>query len=115
MTKEIKKYLAFILALIEQNDPATDWGAAADELLTRIGFYQHERLVHLLVMLAFALFTAAALAMTFVWPVFIWLLILFVILLIPYIWHYYFLENAVQKLYRQYYTIREKALAQKRA
>ena len=33
------------------------------------------------------------------------LLLLFLalmVLLIPYIWHYYLLENSVQKMYRQY-------------
>ena len=111
MTKEIRQYLAFILALIERNDPKEDWRNIERELLIRIGFYQHERLVHLLVMLAFAAFTAVALILAIIiqTPVYFVLAALFLILLIPYIGHYYFLENSVQKLYRQYYIIKDKS------
>lgn len=110
MTKEIRQYLAFIAALLAQDDIATDWRRVERELLIRIGFYQHERLIHLLVMLAFAAFTAVALVLVVIiqTPVFFVLAALFLILLIPYIGHYYFLENAVQKLYKQYYIIKDK-------
>lgn len=111
MTREIRLYLAFICALIERDEPQTDWRGVERELLIRIGFYQHERLIHLLVTLAFAIFTAVALAMAFTMPVFFWAAGLFLVLLLPYIWHYFFLENAVQKLYRQYYIISDKGRA----
>lgn len=112
MTKEIRKYLAFILTLVTQDNPATNWRLIERELLIRIGFYQHERLIHLLVMLAFAAFTAVALilAVMIQTPLYFVLAALFLILLVPYIGHYFFLENAVQKLYKQYYIIKDKGL-----
>lgn len=110
MTREIRQYLAFIKALLERNDPNTNWRRVERELLLRIAFYQHERLIHLLIMLAFAAFTAVALILAVIiqTPVFFVLVALFLILLVPYIGHYYFLENSVQKLYRQYYIIKDK-------
>ena len=62
---------------------------------------QHERLIHLLITLFFALFTLITLCLVIFHPslsVFV-LLGLFLTLLIPYIFHYYFLENTVQRWY----------------
>lgn len=110
MTREIRQYLAFILALLARDDLATDWRKTERELLIRIGFYQHERLIHLLVMLAFAAFTAVALVLAVILQTLLFFVLaaLLLILLIPYIGHYYFLENSVQKLYKQYYIIKDK-------
>ena len=67
-------------------------------------FFQHERLIHLLVTLSFA---AMTLASFFVFLITDYLPVtalaaLFLVLLIPYIFHYYHLENGVQKLYDLY-------------
>ncbi|MBP5493268.1 MAG: hypothetical protein J6Y08_10545 [Clostridiales bacterium] len=64
-------------------------------------YFQHERLIHLIVTVLFAL------AMIMVFGIFILsgafyllpLLGLIVVLLIPYIVHYFHLENGVQRLY----------------
>ncbi len=66
-----------------------------------IAFMQHERFIHLIVTLFFALFTLITLGFALFYPclsVFI-LLGLFSFLLIPYIGHYYFLENTIQRWY----------------
>ena len=65
---------------------------------------QHERHMHLIVMALFALMlfiTIGILACTqnITYAILMGLLL---VLLIPYVFHYYFLENGVQKLYRQY-------------
>ena len=72
--------------------------------------FQHERLVHLIVTLFFALFTIEFILITF-WtliqfglmvqllPLYLITLIL-IILTIFYIKHYYFLENHIQGLYK---------------
>lgn len=66
-----------------------------------IRFMQHERLIHLLVLLAVASFFLLLLAWTWIRPSLPLLLLsgLFLILLVPYILHYYFLENTVQRWY----------------
>ena len=75
-----------------------------DELLIHIGFFQHERFIHLIVTVTFAILTMIATSLCFFVPgLSVFLLTgLFLSLLIPYIRHYYILENGVQKLYSYY-------------
>lgn len=75
-----------------------------EELLTQIGFFQHERLIHLIVTVTFAILAFGTLIFNFLNENLLsyLLLALLLILLIPYIRHYYILENGVQKLYRYY-------------
>jgi len=65
-------------------------------------YIQHERLAHLLVTLTFALllFLCLILAVIHTELQVLILLILIMCLLIPYIFHYFFLENTVQEWYR---------------
>jgi len=75
------------------------------DLLTWISFFQHERLVHLIVTFFTGISAILFLIATMSFEN-IGLLLLFIILLllfIPYIFHYYYLENGVQKLYDIYY------------
>lgn len=79
-----------------------------EEHLVQVGFFQHERLIHLIVTVTFALLEMLAIVLsvisdslfTLVLPVVI------LILLVPYIRHYYILENEVQKMYVQYDRMR---------
>ena len=70
----------------------------------QISFFQHERLVHLIVTVTVAILTLMSagifIATSYV-PV-IMLFALLMVLLVPYIMHYYTLENEVQKMYVQY-------------
>ena len=74
------------------------------ELLTQIQFFQHERLVHLIVTVTFAILEMLAVLIALLFPGIASLLLVFIVLvlLIPYIRHYYILENEVQKMYGQY-------------
>lgn len=107
MTKQIKAYLALLEQFFSVEHETEELLKMRAELLQRIAFYQHERLVHLLVMLFFAVFFLISLALMLTvggWGP-IALTILFLGLLVPYIKHYYFLENSVQKMYTYYYKI----------
>lgn len=90
--------------ILDKNEPDTDWEDILAEHLVQIGFFQHERHVHLLVTLAFAVMALAAIFVTFFMPSIGMLLLslLFLVLLVPYIMHYYLLENETQKMYVQY-------------
>lgn len=81
----------------------------AGELLVQIGFFQHERLVHLIVTVTFAILTVLSLLGCVLepQPAMFALTVLFLVLLIPYIRHYYILENGVQKLYTYYDCLTE--------
>lgn len=70
----------------------------------QIEFFQHERLIHLIVTMTFAIATIMTLmgiCLTSYLPLTA-LMILLLVLLIPYIRHYYILENGTQTLYRYY-------------
>ena len=109
MRKRILDYRKRIDALLEENAPDTDWEDVLSEHLVQIGFFQHERLIHLMVTLAFAIFTMAALiaALVLSSPALLVFTLLFLVLLVPYIMHYYLLENETQKMYIQYDKILE--------
>lgn len=89
--------------------------ALTKELLTQIQFFQHERLIHLIVTHMFALATVIVLvAMTYFKTItMLILLVLLLVLLFPYIIHYYHLENGVQKLYTYYDRIIGKTFGEK--
>ena len=81
------------------------------EFETKIAYFQHERLIHLMVTLAFAAFLLFEIFSLFMLPAsFIYagilLVVIFFGLTVGYIMHYYFLENSVQKMYHMRDEIR---------
>lgn len=116
MWKRLKSHRDMIRALLDADDPTTDWEAVKSEHLVQISFFQHERLVHLLVTLAFALMELVSILATifapqpFMLPLML-LSLLFLVLLVPYLVHYYHLENGTQELYAQYDQLTEKTKA----
>ena len=70
--------------------------------LTKIQFFQHERLIHLLVTLFYGVFVFLSVIISFKTWLFLIILYLALIVLIFYVRHYFFLENHVQYLYKQY-------------
>ena len=96
MKNRILTYRKYIDSLL-QSEEDCDWKYIKQEHLTQVAFFQHERLVHLIVTITFALSM----------PLLV-LAIAILILLVPYIKHYYLLENEVQKMYKQYDRICEK-------
>ena len=79
-------------------------------MLIHIKFYQHERLIHLLV----TIFVGLGTIMFFVIAIsnemlaFVIVALITLILFFFYIFHYYFLENTVQELYDLYDSLKEK-------
>lgn len=104
MEKRLKNYIAYIASQCERDLSDEEKARLKAELLTQISFFQHERLVHLIVTVLFAILTIMTVLCSFmvVTPALLILLLLFLILLVPYIRHYYILENGVQKLYEYY-------------
>ncbi|MCU0240914.1 MAG: hypothetical protein MUF51_00665 [Vicinamibacteria bacterium] len=96
----LKKHEAFIVAaLAEQGD--RDWAALGRYHRRQIAYLQHERMIHLLVTLFFGLFTLLmVLASLFVPRLEVAALVVLMLgLLVPYVAHYFRLENGVQRLY----------------
>ena len=81
------------------------------EFETKISYFQHERLIHLMVTLAFATWLLFEIYCLFVLPsefliAGILLVLIFFGLSVGYVMHYYFLENSVQKMYHMRDEIR---------
>lgn len=73
-----------------------------DNHLIKIKFFQHERLIHLLVTLFYGIFMFLSVMIFQSICLFVIILYLVIIILIFYVKHYFYLENNVQYLYVQY-------------
>ena len=107
MEKRLKEYLAWMEELNPEGLSLQEKENLRREVLVQIQFFQHERFIHLIVTVTFAILTVMS-VLGFVATAQIGLLVLTVmllVLLVPYIRHYYILENGVQKLYQYYDNI----------
>lgn len=113
MEKRILSYRKFIDSLLAEGDDNTDWKQIYEQHLIQVGFFQHERLIHLIVTVTFAILEIISIALFTIVanmdnaagmtvPGLGALCLVLFILLIPYIRHYWILENEVQKMYRQH-------------
>ena len=104
MKKQILDYMKAIRKILDEDHPETDWKETAVQHLVKTEFYQHERMVHLIVMALFAVMEVVCVSTMLItsslWALALTLMIL--VLLIPYVGHNYFLENSVQELYLIY-------------
>ncbi len=108
MEKRLLNYMAYLKDISEKAQSGVFSAEELDTLrkqaLVQIGFFQHERLIHLIVTMTFAIVTVMTLlgiCVTGYLPLAA-LMLLLLILLVPYIRHYYILENGTQTLYRYY-------------
>lgn len=104
MEKRLKNYLEWMEKLNMEVFSPQEKEELRRKVLVQIQFFQHERLIHLVVTVTFAILTVMS-VLGFVTTNQIGLLILtgmLLVLLVPYIRHYYILENGVQKLYQYY-------------
>lgn len=99
-----RNWIDSILSEFESGKRNDDISGLKAEHLVQIAFFQHERLIHLIVTVLFALLEFLSFFMCLVVTSVGTLLLTgaVLILLIPYIRHYYLLENEVQKMYVQY-------------
>ena len=104
MEKRIKDSLQYLEQLDFNALSKEEQNALSNTLLQQISFFQHERLIHLIVTAIFAIVTFLCLLSNIFQPSLSVILLTFVllILLVPYIRHYYILENSVQKMYTYY-------------
>ena len=110
MKERIVGYRKRIDDILANSPQDVDWDAVLEEHLVQVSYFQHERLIHLIVTVTFALMTMLALGILCIaeYLPMLALIFLLLVLLIPYIGHYYTLENEVQKMYGQYDAILQK-------
>lgn len=101
MKQYIKKYNEDTLNTIENNKVTKD---TLEDYLCHIKFFQHERFIHLVVTALFAVLTilSAGIAYLKLDIATALLALIFLMMTIAYIMHYYFLENSVQSMYHTY-------------
>ncbi|MDR2558480.1 MAG: hypothetical protein LBC86_02905 [Oscillospiraceae bacterium] len=112
MNKQIQKCKKELDELFASE--SADWKTEAKELLVKIKFFQHERLIHLIVTMTMCLLTIITTGVLFMveGDVLVAIMLLFAFLLAltaAYLSHYFKLENHVQSLYVYYYKLQEKA------
>lgn len=109
MKQDLKNYLEKIDTILKK-DKIKDKEKTLKDHLIQIKFFQHERLIHLIV----TVFVGTMAILFLLFGLFLNNILLFLLfaltflLFIPYILHYYFLENGVQKLYHQYWDLDNK-------
>ena len=109
-------YLKGISEKAEKNDfTAEELEVLRQQASLQIAFFQHERLIHLIVTMTFALMTVMTLmgiCITGYLPL-VALMVLLLVLLVPYIRHYYILENGTQTLYRYFDSLEKQRTPEK--
>ena len=100
MKKYIKDFIADLETKIKDNHKFTEQEIA--NLRIKITDFQHERLIHLLVTLFYAIFALFFLLLCNYHVIFLIPFLAMIIFLIFYIIHYFFLENSVQYIYKLY-------------
>lgn len=111
MRNRITQYMAYIDEMLKADSKETDWQEEIRKHLIQLEFYKHERFVHLIVMVLFAIMSFSCVISCVDNPMFEKALMFAatMCLTVPYIIHYYFLENSVQYMYVQYDRMMEKA------
>lgn len=104
MERRLKNYLEFLKGTDYEHFSKEDIELMRKECLIQIGFFQHERFIHLIVTVVFAIMTMLSIIAGFVSGsvAFVVLTALLIVLLVPYVRHYYILENGVQTIYAYY-------------
>ncbi len=119
MEKRLLNYMAYLKDIAEKAESgefsAEELDTLRKQALVQIGFFQHERFIHLIVTMTFAIVTIMTLlgiCVTGYMPL-VALMVLLLVLLIPYIRHYYILENGTQTLYRYYDSLEKERTSAK--
>ena len=105
MKKYLYDYIKEIDNIIDNKKVNKD---IIDNHLIKIGFFQHERLIHLIVTVFYALLFLMFMALGFIHYIFFIIVAILLVFVICYIIHYFHLENGVQYLYKQYDEMKEK-------
>lgn len=105
MKKYIKEYISEIDKKINDNHKFSS--DEIDDFLFKMKLFQKERIIHLVITLSYVFFTILFLFITkYIFAMFI---IFFILLVFDgfYVYHYFFLENSVQYMYKQYDKIKQ--------
>ena len=105
MRKYLTNYIVDVEKMLEKEHILKE---DLDEVKLKIMFFQHERLIHLIVTLFFSLFALIFMALGMLSYYFLIIFAILLVFVVFYIYHYYFLEKNVQYLYTLYDKLRER-------
>jgi hypothetical protein len=110
MIDYMKRHERRVREILEKDPDPTARQELLEDHGRQILWMQHERLIHLLVMLFVCLFALLALGFAIIEPILPHFILfgLLMILAVAYIIHYYRLENGVQRWYELYNEIRSR-------
>lgn len=100
MKNYLKEYINELESIIKTKEKLSKEDIKNIE--TKINWFQHERLIHLLVTITYVIFTLIFMGLAFISYIFLIPFFIGIIFLLFYIPHYFFLEKGVQYLYRLY-------------
>lgn len=104
----MRKYLLDYIKRVEDNKESKE------DILIKISMFQHERLIHLIITLFYALLFLIFLVLISLSYVFIIPAFLLIVFLILYLIHYFFLENGIQYLYKLYDKVQNQTKKKKK-
>ena len=104
MKKYIIKYIEEIDKKIENKQITKE---DIENHLIKISFFQHERLIHLIVTVSYAVFMFLSIILFLNEWLFVIITYLILIILLFYVKYYFFIENRTQYLYVQYDKMKE--------
>lgn len=109
MTAYLKKYMEETQRRLKEYTDRSELEEIFLEHKDKIAFMQHERIVHFLVTMMFAIVLAIFVCAFLLTenPALMLLVVIIMVLLGFYIKHYYFLENTVQEMYKIYDKIQD--------
>lgn len=101
--RSMKKYITEYIEYVEKNKEKADLEFIEKHLI-KIQFFQNERLIHLIVTVTAVTLDILAFLFGITSNNILSVIIGYMIMcfVIPYIYHYFLLENCVQKMYREY-------------
>lgn len=104
MTEYLTDYMNTVSERLDSCSNVNELDKILAEHMDKIAFMQHERIVHFLVTMMFAVILAVFMVgMLLTDNIMLLVLVTIIIVLLAfYIKHYYFLENTVQKMYKVY-------------
>lgn len=104
MRERLSNYILYMEKTTAENHSTEEKEELLKDLLIQIGFFQHERIIHLMVTLGFSIITIVSLfcaTVEITIPLMIFILGMLIFMFF-YVRHYFFLERGVQKLYTYY-------------
>ncbi len=111
MKEYMKEYINEIDKLINDNHKFSN--DEIDDFLFKMELFQKERVIHLVITLSYVFFTILFLFLTKY--IFMMFIIFFILLIFDgfYVYHYFFLENSVQYMYKQYDKMKKSSIIKK--